>query len=130
MLRRSDFIAATYALSLVFANFGIAIAARMPMMTTTIRSSMRVKPFLLLIASPKALVEGGERRTSAYIKTRHQGFRHRKTRVAQPIGRCYLNVSFEVATSMPLQRRETWWRSELIRSALSRQAVTRKLAVQ
>src|SRR3954466_4460578 len=47
MLRMSDFIAATYALSLVLANFGIAIAARMPMMTTTIRSSMRVKPFLL-----------------------------------------------------------------------------------
>src|SRR5437764_4737611 len=49
MLRRSDFIAATYALSLVFANFGIAIAARMPMMTTTIRSSISVKPFLVLI---------------------------------------------------------------------------------
>src|SRR3979411_2802088 len=48
-LRRSDFIAATYALSLVFANFGIAIAARMPMMTTTIRSSISVKPFLALI---------------------------------------------------------------------------------
>src|SRR3954469_22708259 len=48
-LRRSDFMAATYALSFVFANFGIAIAARMPMMTTTIRSSIRVKPFLLLI---------------------------------------------------------------------------------
>src|SRR5712671_3252470 len=47
MLRRSDFIAATYALSFVFANFGIAIAARMPMMTTTIRSSISVKPFLL-----------------------------------------------------------------------------------
>src|SRR6185369_15110878 len=49
MLRRSDFIAATYALSFVFANFGIAIAARIPMMTTTIRSSISVKPFLLLI---------------------------------------------------------------------------------
>src|SRR6185503_18873119 len=49
MLRRSDFIAATYALSFVLANFGIAIAARIPMMTTTIRSSIRVKPFLLLI---------------------------------------------------------------------------------
>src|SRR6476469_8273155 len=47
MLRRSDFIAARYAFSLVFANFGIAIAARMPMMTTTIKSSIRVKPFLL-----------------------------------------------------------------------------------
>src|ERR1700741_4674086 len=57
MLRRSDFMAATYALSLVFANFGIAIAARMPMMTTTIRSSMRVKPFLLLIyGSPEAWI--------------------------------------------------------------------------
>src|SRR3954447_17424579 len=49
ILRRSDFIAATYALSFVFANFGIAIAARMPMMTTTIRSSMSVKPFLFCI---------------------------------------------------------------------------------
>src|SRR5687767_9757364 len=46
MLRRSDFIAAMYAFSFVFANFGIAIAARMPMMTTTIRSSISVKPFL------------------------------------------------------------------------------------
>src|SRR5688572_23960418 len=46
-LRRSDFIAATYAFSFVFENFGIAIAARMPMMTTTMRSSISVKPFLL-----------------------------------------------------------------------------------
>jgi hypothetical protein len=29
----------------VLANFGIAIAAKMPMMTTTISSSMSVKPF-------------------------------------------------------------------------------------
>src|SRR4051812_4976272 len=43
-LRRSDFIAAMYAFDLVFANFGIAIAARMPMITTTISSSMSVKP--------------------------------------------------------------------------------------
>src|SRR4051812_47145737 len=33
-LRRSAFIAARYAFSLVFENFGIAIAAKMPMMTT------------------------------------------------------------------------------------------------
>jgi hypothetical protein len=47
-------------LSFVFANFGIAIAARMPMMTTTIRSSMSVKPFLLLIQdSPEALASWG-----------------------------------------------------------------------
>ena len=44
-LRRSDFIEARYAFSFVFANFGIAIAAKMPMMTTTIRSSISVKPF-------------------------------------------------------------------------------------
>src|SRR3954468_17033419 len=43
-LRRSDFMAAMYAFDFVFANCGIAIAARMPMMTTTIRSSMSVKP--------------------------------------------------------------------------------------
>src|SRR5260370_583901 len=43
-LRRSDFIEARYAFSFVFANFGIAIAAKMPMITTTIRSSMSVKP--------------------------------------------------------------------------------------
>jgi hypothetical protein len=44
MFFRSDFMAVMYAFFFVFANFGIAIAARMPMMTTTIRSSMRVKP--------------------------------------------------------------------------------------
>src|SRR6478609_5635372 len=44
-LRRSDFMAAMYAFDFVLANFGIAIAARIPMITTTIRSSMRVKPF-------------------------------------------------------------------------------------
>src|SRR3954454_21793741 len=43
--RRSDFIAVTYAFDFVLANFGIAIAAKMPMMTTTISSSMSVKPF-------------------------------------------------------------------------------------
>src|SRR5467141_143623 len=55
MLRRSDFIVARYAFSFVLANFGIAIAARMPMMTTTIRSSIRVKPFLVraIVESPK-----------------------------------------------------------------------------
>src|SRR6266508_610157 len=42
--RRSDFIEARYAFSFVLANFGIAIAAKMPMITTTIRSSISVKP--------------------------------------------------------------------------------------
>ena len=44
MFFRSDFMAVTYAFSFVSENFGIAIAAKMPMMTTTIRSSIRVKP--------------------------------------------------------------------------------------
>src|SRR5687768_6748712 len=48
MLRRSDFIDARYAFSFVLANFGIAIAARMPMITTTIKSSISVKPLRLL----------------------------------------------------------------------------------
>src|SRR6266478_7736678 len=43
-LRRSDFIEARYAFSFVLANFGIAIAAKIPMITTTIRSSISVKP--------------------------------------------------------------------------------------
>jgi hypothetical protein len=38
----------------VLANFGIAIAAKMPMITTTIRSSIRVKP----LRSFNMLVEG------------------------------------------------------------------------
>src|SRR5258705_2549130 len=43
-LRRSDFIDARYAFSFVLANFGIAIAAKIPIITTTIRSSISVKP--------------------------------------------------------------------------------------
>src|SRR6202171_1935971 len=48
-LRRSDFIAAMYAFSFVFANFGIAMAAKMPMITTTIRSSISVKPLRFIL---------------------------------------------------------------------------------
>src|SRR3954470_6311851 len=53
-LRRSDFIAVTYAFDLVLANFGIAIAARIPMITTTMRSSISVKPlrFLSMVNIP------------------------------------------------------------------------------
>src|SRR5436190_22654104 len=43
-LRRSDFIEARYAFSFVLANFGIAIAAKMPMITTTMSNSISVKP--------------------------------------------------------------------------------------
>src|SRR6184192_4239231 len=57
-LRRSDFIEAMYAFSFVLANFGIAIAARMPMMTTTISSSISVKPLRFILTSP---LPGGRR---------------------------------------------------------------------
>src|SRR5439155_15180139 len=50
-LRRSDFIEARYAFSFVLANFGIAIAAKMPMITTTISSSMSVKPLRFMTSS-------------------------------------------------------------------------------
>src|SRR5262245_39489489 len=44
---------ASTAFSFVFANFGIAMAARIPMMTTTIRSSIRVKPLrFCIVLSP------------------------------------------------------------------------------
>src|SRR5258706_1069348 len=75
MLRRSDFIAATYALSFVFANFGIAIAARMPMMTTTIKSSMRVNPFLLRdIGSPAAVRDAKQLLPSCMMRTLQDPF--------------------------------------------------------
>src|SRR6476619_3401994 len=57
-LRRSDFMAAMYAFDFVLANLGIAIAARIPMITTTIRSSIRVKPFLFRIRSPEPVDDG------------------------------------------------------------------------
>src|SRR6266576_1852150 len=50
--RRSDFIEATYAFALVLANFGIAIAAKMPMITTTINSSMSLKPLRFIWTLP------------------------------------------------------------------------------
>src|SRR5881409_1838592 len=59
-LRRSDFIEARYAFSFVLANFGIAIAAKMPMITTTISSSMSVKPLRFILDYPR-LVNGGRK---------------------------------------------------------------------
>src|SRR5918995_1818292 len=66
-LRRSVFMLAIFALSFVFANFGIAIAAKMPMITTTINSSIRVKPLRLLILPP---VEWRDQRTWLSCETR------------------------------------------------------------
>src|SRR5262245_63936307 len=54
MLRRSDRMAVTTALPFVLANFGIAMAARIPMITTTISSSISVKPLDLLMARLRA----------------------------------------------------------------------------
>jgi hypothetical protein len=48
---------ARYAFSFVFANFGIAMAARMPMITTTIRSSIRVKPLRFIKTPPRMVLE-------------------------------------------------------------------------
>src|SRR2546422_508360 len=50
--RRSDFIEAIYAFAFVLANFGIAMAAKMPMITTTISSSMSVKPLRFIWTTP------------------------------------------------------------------------------
>src|SRR5947207_10130906 len=50
--RRSDFIEAMYAFAFVLANFGIAMAAKMPMITTTISSSMSVKPLRFILDYP------------------------------------------------------------------------------
>src|SRR2546428_361631 len=55
MFRRSDFIEEMYAFSFVLANFGIAMAARMPMITTTIKSSIRVKPLRFIGLLPVAM---------------------------------------------------------------------------
>src|SRR5438094_1993186 len=46
--RRSDFIEAMYAFAFVLAKFGIAMAAKMPMITTTISSPMSVKPLRII----------------------------------------------------------------------------------
>src|SRR5881394_906564 len=59
-LRRSDFIEARYAFSFVFANFGIAIAAKMPMITTTIKSSMSVKPLRFIWRPPYGYSDTGD----------------------------------------------------------------------
>src|SRR5436853_6875153 len=47
-LRRSDFIEARYAFSFVLANFGIAIAARSEVRRIAKRSTLSVKPLLLM----------------------------------------------------------------------------------
>jgi hypothetical protein len=55
--RRSDFIAVTYAFDLMLANYGIAIAAKMPMITTMMRSSMSMKPLQIYLDPFKTALE-------------------------------------------------------------------------
>src|SRR5688500_2241075 len=52
MLRRSLLIWLMIARSLLLENFGMAIATRMPMITTTMSSSMSVKPLSERLALP------------------------------------------------------------------------------
>src|SRR5437870_12006091 len=65
-----------YAFSFVFANFGIAIAARMPMMTTTISSSISVKPLRFILTSP---LPGGGRDARADSWQTLEGFADRRS---------------------------------------------------
>src|SRR5438876_424819 len=75
--RRSDFIDARYAFSFVFANFGIAIAAKMPMITTTIRSSISVKPLRFIwTTSPVWSCSMGARVYRARIPASLRGTNH------------------------------------------------------
>src|SRR5262249_49479049 len=66
-LRRSDFIEARYAFSFVLANFGIAIAAKMPMITTTIRSSIRVKPLRFIWKTSPVLSSAWALESTAHV---------------------------------------------------------------
>src|SRR5436190_624645 len=83
-LRRSDFIEARYAFSFVLANFGIAIAARMPMITTTMSSSISVKPLRFICASPCCCVMMANTGTWSYGIIHHAP---RKQAVCPPLRR-------------------------------------------
>src|SRR5439155_11098163 len=52
-LRGFSFIVARSAFSFVLANLGIAMAAKMPIITTTISSSMSVKPLRFICLYPR-----------------------------------------------------------------------------
>src|ERR1041384_2208519 len=52
MFRMSVFTEASFALSFDDANFGMAMAARSPITTTTVSSSIKVKPLRLNIVPP------------------------------------------------------------------------------
>src|SRR5437899_4825471 len=76
--RRSDFIEAMYAFAFVLANFGIAMAAKMPMITTTISSSMSVKPLRFILDYPPV----GERWAQEQDSGEPSGFPRSKVTLA------------------------------------------------
>src|SRR2546427_4195963 len=76
--RRSDFIEAMYAFAFVLANFGIAMAAKMPMITTTISSSMSVKPLRFMLYYPPV----GERWAQEHDSGEPSGFPRSKVTLA------------------------------------------------
>src|SRR6266576_686935 len=76
--RRSDFIEAMYAFAFVLANFGIAMAAKMPMITTTISSSMSVKPLRFMLDYPPV----GERWAQEHDSGEPGGFPRSKVTLA------------------------------------------------
>src|SRR6184192_453607 len=69
---------AMYAFAFVLANFGIAMAAKMPMITTTISSSMSVKPLRFILDYPPV----GERWAQAQDSGEPSGFPRSKVTVA------------------------------------------------
>src|SRR5216110_1373493 len=102
-LRRSDFIEARYAFSFVFANFGIAIAAKMPMITTTIRSSISVKPLRFIWTNlPCKDLRHGRHVYSAVTGGRNRAFDGGRVRK-------YLSINWlrsQVRIRRPPQKRE------------------------
>src|SRR5205814_9290535 len=83
-LRRSDFIEASYAFYFVLANSRIAIEVRMPMITTTMSSSISVKPLRFIWASPCCCVMMANTGTWSYGIIHHVP---RKQAVCPPLRR-------------------------------------------
>src|SRR5450432_3733569 len=57
IVRMSAIVLFCFARCIAVSRLGIAIAARMPMIATTISSSIRVKPFCFLVISNFSLIE-------------------------------------------------------------------------
>src|SRR5689334_6366542 len=71
---------ATYAFSFVLENFGMAMVANSPMITTTMSSSIRVKPFRDITADPPGAK--GHRAVSPWLGATYSG--HRASFLQEP----------------------------------------------